>query len=173
MPRAARRATSQVPCREDFLRGRTVTSTADAAGRDQLAYGVPELSIERADPRRELIHQDDRARMRRKRLRRTHLIVPGKTALRVGREVDVVRRIRIDEVVRLKCQDPEIAGRELPRGEGVTVRVEASRVVDLLVLPEWRVELAVAIEPAEPVVRRPVHVVEEFRGFAPFVTSGS
>jgi len=103
--------------------------------------------------------------MLRQQLSRPNLIVPRKSTGTVGRELNIVWRIGIDEIVRLDREPSEILVRKSPPPKQVLVDVKVSCVINLFVLAERHVELAVAIEAAQTVETSAVQVIKELRRF--------
>ena len=62
---------------------------------------------------------------------RALLIVPGKPARAVRRELDIVRRIRIDKIIRLGLERRDVIIRELPMPELLRILRKVRRVIDL------------------------------------------
>ena len=103
--------------------------------------------------------------MAREPFRRSDLIVPGESALRIGCEVYIVGRIGVDEVIAGESDLLEIGVGEFPVLEGVLVLREIVCVTDAGVLSERDVEFALAIEPAKAVEAGAIEVVEQCRAF--------
>ena len=82
--------------------------------------------------------------MPRQLLRQPYLFVPAKIFLRVLRELDVIGRIRIDEVVSLQWDLFEINAHELPLREGRDVFRKIRLIGDLLVPAKRNIEFAFA-----------------------------
>jgi len=101
--------------------------------------------------------------MLRQQLGRPNLIVPGKSTGAVGRELNVVWRIGVNEIFRLDWKLREVFVRELPPTKRIPVGVKIFRVVDSLVLTERHVEFAVAIEAAQTVETSAVQIIKELR----------
>src|SRR5439155_25000198 len=90
-----------------------------------------------------------------------NLIRPVKPFFRVLSELDVVRRIRVDEIIIANRHGGEISAEKFPRCESRTIRGEIGRVCDSFVFAEGNIEFAAAVEPTEPVISRAVQIVEE------------
>jgi|SRR5260370_12518070 len=103
--------------------------------------------------------------MLRQQLGCAHLIVPRESTGAVGRELNIVWRIGIDEIVRLDRKPSEIFVRKFPAPKHLPVDVKVSYVIDLLVLAERHVEFAVAIEAAQTVETSAVQKIKELRRF--------
>ena len=99
--------------------------------------------------------------MRSQQRRRAHLIFPGETARAVGRELHVVRRICIDEVISFERQCFQIPASKLPSRKEFSVLVEIRNVVDLLVASEGHIEFAALIESAKTIEASAIQEVEE------------
>ena len=103
--------------------------------------------------------------MRGQQLRRSNLIVPGKTAGSVACELHVVRRIRIDEVVRHNGQQANVLASESPVLEDSWKLREVSCISDGLVTAKWNIEFAALIKPAKPVEASAIEIVEKLGRF--------
>lgn len=103
--------------------------------------------------------------MPRQQLGCPDLIVPGKATGTVGRELDIVRRVGINKIVRLDRKFREILVREFPAPKQFFVSVKVSCVIDLLILAEWHVEFAAAIEAAQTVETSTVQIIKKLRRF--------
>src|SRR5262249_33677855 len=102
--------------------------------------------------------------MFREKLRRSHLIIPGKSAGAVGCKFDVVRRISVNEVRRVKRQLFKIYTCEDPGSKALAVRAEVRDVIHRFILAEWDIEFAASIEAAKAVEAASIQKVEELRG---------
>ena len=87
-----------VPHREDFASWCPVATGTNASWRVKVPHRVTDLTIQRFDSRRRLVHQDHRSGMLTEPLRGPHLIVPCESVLRIGREFDIVRWVGIYEI---------------------------------------------------------------------------
>src|SRR5437667_2689628 len=103
--------------------------------------------------------------MLRQQLSRPNLIVPGKSTGAVGRELNIVWRIGINEIARLDRKPGEILVRKFPAPQQVLVDVKVSCVINLFVLAERHVEFAVAIEATQTVKASAVQIIKELRRF--------
>src|SRR5712692_507679 len=101
--------------------------------------------------------------MRREPLGEPHLLRPSELLLRILRELDVVRRVGIDEIALANREALEVARTELPVREHAAIGAEVGSVTDSLVTPERDVELPFAVEAAKPVVACAVQIVEKRR----------
>ena len=119
---------SQIARSHDLFGRRTVACTADAPRSIQFGHGKSEFSIQPFHARGGLIDQHDGAAVLREPRGRPLLIIPGEPALRVVRELDIVGRIGIDEVVTLERNRLDVAD-----GEGPIVkrRLIAGKIVDV------------------------------------------
>jgi hypothetical protein len=90
-----------------------------------------------------------------------YLIVPGEVFLRVMRELNVIGRIRVDEVSRLDREFFKIRAHELPLRECRHVFAEIRFVGYLFVAAERDVEFSLAIESAQTVVTGSIQVLDE------------
>ena len=152
---------------QNFLCGCAVAVAADAPRRIKEAQVVPECAVQLSDSGRRLVDQNHRALVAGEPLRRSDLIFPGESALRIRGEVHIVGRIGVDEVMAGQPDRLEIGVGECPLLEGVLVRREVVRVADARVSSEWDVEFALAIEPAQAVEAGAIEVIEQggaFRG---------
>jgi hypothetical protein len=89
---------ADIPRRDNVPSGRAVAGAA--------------APIQVLDPRGRPVREDDRPRMGGKHCREPFLVLPSEPTRRVLRELDVVRRVSVDEVVRLEVHLLEITGRE-------------------------------------------------------------
>ena len=121
-----------------------------------------EPAVHLDDAGRRLVGEHDGSGMPCQPLGEAHLIVPPEAILSVLGELDIVGRVGVDEVVRLERDPVEIETRELPVSKDGAVGREVGRVVDLGVLAEGNVELALPVEAAEAVIASAVEIVEEF-----------
>src|SRR5712692_3637102 len=98
-------------------------------------------------------------------LSRAHLIVPGKSTGAVGRELDIIRWISIDEIFRLDGKLREILVSKFPAPKQTAIGVKVFGVVDLLVLTERYVEFSIAIEATETIETSAVQKIKKLRRF--------
>src|SRR5579875_740643 len=91
------------------------------------------------------------------------LVVPGKAAGGVRRELDVVRRIGVDKIAAANLHAFEIAVREFVWREHTAVRLEVLAVRRLFVAPEGHVEKAARVEAAQTVIAGTVEIIEQRR----------
>lgn len=103
--------------------------------------------------------------MRCKPLCRSHLIFPNEATRAVSREFDIVGRICIDKIVRLKLQQTDISTGESPILYGHLQHRKIVQVVDRLVTAEGRVECAAVIEAAKAVEASAIQIIKKLRGF--------
>src|ERR1700730_15798197 len=103
--------------------------------------------------------------MPREPLGGSHLLVPAEPLFGVARELYIIRRIRVDEVIGLKCDRFKVGVHKIPIRKALTIGSAVPCVRDTGVPPEGHVETAFAIEPAEPVVAGPIEVIEKRRRF--------
>src|SRR5579863_5930851 len=96
--------------------------------------------------------------------RRPYLLVPAISLARVLGELDVVRRVRINEIVGLDCNFGKIRIAETPSTENLAIGGEVAHIPDTGVAPERHVETPAAIEAAEPVISGSIQVIEKRRG---------
>jgi len=101
--------------------------------------------------------------MLRQQLGRSHLIVPIKAAGAVGGELDVVRRIGVDECVRFDLQCIEIATGKKPVLQNPRVVREVFRVGYRSVSAERDIKLTTTIEATETIEAGAIEIVEELR----------
>ena len=90
---------------------------------------VAQRTIQLFDPFRRLIDQHDRSLVPRKIFSDARLIVPGEAALRIGGELDVVRRVGVDEIVRCRREFGEVDARELPVANPCGIRREVASCI--------------------------------------------
>ena len=94
---------------------------------------------------------------------RTNLVVPGKTAGSVACELDVVRRIRINEIVRRNGQRGNVVAGESPVLEDPRESRKVCGISYGLVSAKWNIECAALIKPAKPVEASAIEIVKELR----------
>ena len=90
-------------------------------GASRKPHGVAEFPIELLDPRRRLVDENHRTLVARQPLGRPDLVLPRESALGIAGELYIVGRIGIDEIAAARAERLEIAVRELPVVEGVSV----------------------------------------------------
>lgn len=112
-----------------------------------------------------MIGEDDRPLVLGKPFHEALLVRPMKAARRVLGEVDIIRRVSVDEITRLRSQVREVSQGELPGREQGRELGEVAPIVDDLIPSEGDVEVALLVEAAEPVEASTVEVVEELCGF--------
>lgn len=103
--------------------------------------------------------------MLRQQLGGPHLIVPGESTGAVGRKLNIVWRIGINEIARLDRKLRKIFVRKFPATKHFPVDVKVSCVIDLFVLAERYVEFAVAIEATQTVETSAVQKIKELGRF--------
>src|SRR3954470_3493564 len=84
---------------DHLVRGRAIAGAVDAARAAEEFQPESEIAVQRANPRGRLFDEARGSVVPGEPRRRAHLIVPGKAFLRVVRELDVVWRIGVDEIV--------------------------------------------------------------------------
>ncbi len=122
-------------------------------------------AIERNDARRRLVGGHDRAGVLGQPCGQPLLISPGETALRVLGELDIIRRVGVDEVVGPERERAKVASVQRPAGKQTPIGQEISAVANGCVAAIRRVERALTVEAAQPVVAGAIEVVEKFRCF--------
>ena len=93
------------------------------------------------------------------------LIVPIKPVLTIRRELNIVGRVGINEVVRLYGNRSDVVGGEQPVSKQTPESGKVVGVVDCLVAAKRHIEFAALIETAETVKACPVQIIEELCGF--------
>src|SRR5262249_24099688 len=88
-------------------------------------------------------------------------------------ELDIVRRVGVDEVVGFERNRGEVSRSKFPCGERLSIGVEVVRISDPVVPSERDVEIAAAVEAAQAGVRRAIQVVEKSRRLASVTLAGS
>src|SRR5919106_4755013 len=94
------------------------------------------------------------------------LIIPRESSSTVRRELDVVRRICVDEIIRLGLKCRHVVIRELPLPERLRVLRKVGRVINLLVSAKRNVELAAFVEATQAVEARAIQIIEQLGSFA-------
>jgi len=95
--------------RQNFSCRRTIAGTTDAPWSLKILNSKPQPLVEFYYSRRGLIREHDRPGMPGEPFGRSHLVVPGETSRTVGGELNVIRRVSVDEGVRVIRQRLEIA----------------------------------------------------------------
>ena len=144
---------------------RAIARARDPPRGIEVAHAVAKLLVELRDTFRGLIHEDHRAAMPCEPPGRAHLVIPGESALRVVREIHVVRRISIDEIRSLEWNRFKVAHGEIPGPKHRAIAREVPRIRDLLVRAERHVEPAGSVEAAQAVVAGSIQKVEQARRF--------
>src|SRR6185503_2326720 len=103
--------------------------------------------------------------MRRQKPRRTLLIIPRKASRTVRRELYIIRRIGVDEIIRLKLKFLHIHITEFPLPEHRRVTRKIARVVDRFVSAERYVEITASVETTQTIEARAVEIVEQLCAF--------
>src|ERR1700675_4222348 len=111
--------------------------------------------------------------MCRQPFRRAHLIRPTETTRAVSCELNVVRRICVNEILGFDQQPGDIGAGKSPIANDCAQRRKIARVVDRFVTSKGRVECAALIKAAKAVKAGAVQVVEDLRGFGSLKFSGS
>ena len=101
--------------------------------------------------------------MRRQPLGRAHLIFPTKSTGTVGRKFHVIRRVRINKIVRLNLKRLNIAIRESPVFEDTPKLRKVRCVGDCRVSAERYIEFAALIKPAKTIEASAIQIIEELR----------
>src|SRR6266478_1505453 len=94
-------------------------------------------------------------------LRRPHLLIPPEHLLGVLGELDVIRRVGIDEIIRAQGNRLKIEIHEVPTPKELLELEEVSLVGDLRVPSEGDIKSALPIEPTQTVVAGAVQIVEQ------------
>lgn len=103
--------------------------------------------------------------MPRKPFRGSHLVVPGETSRTVAGELDVIRRISVNEGVRRERQRIEIAANKNPVLQHRFVRPEIYGVSNRAMFAKGHIELAAPIEATKSIETGSIEIVEQFRRF--------
>ena len=127
---------------------------------------IASVLIEVTDTGGRLIRENDRAFVLGKPFNKTLLVFPTETASRVLRELDIVGRIRVDEVTILNLKLGKVSVTKVPVLKLLYEGAEVRRVVDRLITAKGDIEMTRLIKPAEPVKASAVEVVEELSRFA-------
>ncbi len=127
--------------------------------------GEAKLFVELDDPLGSLVREHDGTGVPGEPFGGSHLLLPAETLFRITRELNVIRRIRVDEVIGLKCDCFKVGVHKIPIRKALTIGSEVPRVRDVRVPTEGHVKTAPAIEPAQPVVAGPIEVIEKRRRF--------
>src|SRR5215213_7985498 len=98
-------------------------------------------------------------------LRSAPLIVHRKPAGAVSRELDVIRRVGVNEILSFDLHLLDIDVREFPLLERLRVLREVRGVIDRFVSSERNIKFAALIEAAKSVEARPIQIIEQFRRF--------
>src|SRR5579884_294163 len=146
----------EIPHRDHFFRIVTVAVTADAAWRGDGTNAEAEVAIKAQHAPCCLVRCNHRTRMRCKPIGQTLLIFPGKSAGRIRCELDVVWRIRVNEVVGAKAKLREIAVLENAVRERVFIRRKLFTIWNAFVPPERHVEESARVESTKPVIARSI-----------------
>src|SRR5437763_16772467 len=94
-----------------------------------------------------------------------HLIFPRKTARVVRRELYIIRRIGVDEIIRLELDRLNISIAELPAPEDRGIVRKVARVVNCFVGAKRDIEIAGSIEAAKAIKASSVQIVEQLGTF--------
>lgn len=149
----------------DFPRRTAIAGATDAPRPTQEPHRESERPVEPLHPFRCLIDDDYRPIMPRQQLRRPFLIAPREAASCVLGELNVVRRIRIDEIAGAKRERFDITAHKCPTSERLAVGRKVALVTDPRVSPERHVEKPASIEAAQSIEPCSIQIVEERRRF--------
>src|SRR5215813_11106684 len=94
-----------------------------------------------------------------------HLVIPRKASGTVGSELDIIRWVSIDKIAAFQLQLFQIAIREQPWLERLTILSEVDHVINRLVGAKGNVEFTAAIEAAEAVKAGAIQIVEKLGRF--------
>src|ERR1700730_5623154 len=147
--------------REDLSGRRSIAGAANHSGRLEEFEFESQALIECNNPIGGLVREHDGTWVPGKPLGRSYLVFPTEALFGVAREFDIVWRIRVNEIVWLKCDRFKIRVHKIPIRTALTIGSEVSRVRDAGVPTEGHVETAFAIDPAETVVASPIEVIEK------------
>lgn len=151
---------------QNFSRRRSIAIATDSSWSLKKAQRETQLAIKLNNSVRRLIRKYHWATMSRQPLCSAHLISPTETAGAISRELDIVRRICIDKIIRLNLQQRRIGAEKSPIANSGAQARKIRCVVDSLVTPKRHVEVAAAIKAAESVKAGAIQKVEKLRGFA-------
>ena len=151
----------EVSSSEDFSDWGAISCAGDAARSIKLKNVIASALIEVTDTRGGLIRENDRAIVLGKPFNKTLLVFPTETASRVLCELDIVGRIRVDEVTVLNLKLGKVSVTKVPVFKLLYEGAEVRRVVDRLITAKGDIEMTRLIKPAEPVKASAVEVVEE------------
>src|SRR5690606_11922550 len=121
--------------------------------------------IQLHNPGRRLVGGYDGARVTGQPFSQSHLVIPAEPLFGVLPERHIIGRVGIDETGRLKLKLPKIPAIETPLVEEGAVPFQVQLVVDVLILAEGNIELALPVEAAQAVVTRADEVKEQLSRF--------
>ena len=133
---------------QDLVDRGAITRTADEPRAFQPDQFEAEIAVQMLD----LIRNHRRAGMPCEPSCQSYLILPREVLLGVLRELDVVGRVGIDEIVRFQLDLFEVTTAKIPVRENRSILGEILFVRDVFVASEGNVELALSVEAAQPVV---------------------
>src|SRR5690606_19797178 len=115
---------------------------------------------------RRLVGGYDGARVTGQPFSQANLVIPAEPLFGVLPELHIIGRVGIDETGRLELKLLEVSTIEAPLVEEGAVPVQVHLVVDVLILAEGNIELALSVETAQAVVARAVEIKEQLSRFS-------
>ena len=146
---------------ENLFRRLAVAIAGDASGGVEGGELEAGFTIKFLDARGHLIGEHDGSGVFGEPMGEPDLVVPVEASCGILRELDIVGRVGVDEVVVFDWEGFEVTEVKVPLGKEFAKHKEVAAVIDFGVATEGDVEEPGLIEAAEPIEATAIEIVEK------------